>query len=55
MGRRHTGGRTSAGQGSHFLTVPVQLADNTRMANHDWNGVARRYIDLYQLALRRAA
>jgi len=33
----------------------VQPADNTRMVDHDWSSVARRYIALYQSALRHAA
>jgi glycosyltransferase involved in cell wall biosynthesis len=30
----------------------LPTADNTRMADYDWSGVARRYADLYQTALR---
>lgn len=33
----------------------VQPANNTRMADYDWSSVARRYIALYQSALRHAA
>ena len=40
---------------SAALDGRVQPADNTRMADYDWSGVARRYVDLYQSALRRAA
>lgn len=33
----------------------LQPANNTRMVDYDWSSVARRYIALYQSALRHAA
>lgn len=43
------------GQLSRALGGHLKPADNTRMADHDWSGVARRYADLYQIALRHPA
>lgn len=37
------------------LAGRVQPADITRIAEYGWNGVAHRYIDFYQTALRRQA
>ena len=34
------------------LRGQLHPADNTRIADYDWSGVARRYADLYQTALR---
>ncbi|MGH8884721.1 MAG: glycosyltransferase family 4 protein [Egibacteraceae bacterium] len=40
---------------SRALGGHLKPADNTRMADHDWSGVARRYADLYQTARRHPA
>jgi glycosyltransferase involved in cell wall biosynthesis len=35
------------------LSGGVKPAEDTRMADYDWSGVARRYLDFYNTALRR--
>jgi len=35
------------------LSGDVKPAEHTRMADYDWSGVARRYLDFYSTALRR--
>ena len=38
---------------SAALDGEVKPADGARMADYDWSGVARRYLDFYNTALRR--